>query len=146
MNENLFQSLLLFKKSFHSLINEQCQKFNLTGGELFLLGILSKEGDLHQIEIAKHLDCDKAHVHRLTCKLMDKNLIALIDCHHGKNQKVHLTEEGQKITNSMDEIVSSVTKIVYKDVLPEELNTTKQTIEKLGKNILEWKNKEKNNV
>ena len=146
MNNSLISSLLLFKKSFYSLVNNQCQKFNLTSAELFLLGILYKNGDMHQIEIARSMDCDKAHIHRITSKLDQKGFIEFIDCHHGKNQKVHLKDEGQKIAKSFDSIIASVMEIIYKDVKSEDISLTAKTIEKFANNILDFKEKEKNNV
>lgn len=146
MNTNLIPSLSLFKKSFHSLVNKQCQKFNLTSAELFLLGILHKHGDEHQIEIARNMDCDKAHIHRITCKLTEKGLIEFIDCNHGKNQKVHLTAKGKNITKSFDDIVASIMDIIYEGVDSEDIATTAKTIEKFAQNILKYKEKEKRNV
>ena len=146
MNDSLISSLLLFKKSFYSLVNSQCQKYNLTSAELFLLGILYKNGDMHQIEIARNMDCDKAHIHRITCKLAQKGFIEFVDCHHGKNQTVHLKDLGQKITKSFDGVIASVMEIIYKDVKDEDIALTAKTIEKFAKNILDYKEKEKNNV
>ena len=143
MNKNLIQSLILFKKSFYSLVNEQCQKLNLTSAELFLLGILFKEGDLHQIEIAKNLDCDKAHIHRLTAKLIEKGYVSLVDCHHGKNQKLHLSELGEEKAKLFDQIISSVKAIIFRGVSEEEITVTQKTIEKFAKNVSQIKEEKK---
>lgn len=146
MNDSLISSLLLFKKSFHSIINMQCLKYNLTSAELFLLGVLEKEGDLHQIEIAKKISCDKSHVHRTSLRLEEKGLIEITLNDNEKSQRLHLTKAGEKITKAVDNIISSIKDTIYSGVSEKDLLLVAKTVKKFTQNILTYKEKEKKNV
>ena len=144
MNENLISSLICFKKIFYSLVSERCKKFNLNSAELFLLDILYRDGDLHQIEIARILECDKSHIHRITTKLISKELLEFVECQHGKNQKLHITDKGKEIASSFNQIILSINEIIYKNVSKNDLKTVQKTIDTLSDNIMKLKNEEKN--
>lgn len=143
MNNGLIQSLLLFKKGFHSLVNSHCQQFNLAGAELFVMGMLFKDGPSHQIQIARKLECDKSHVHRLLEKLDKKGFILFIYNDEGRDRKVALTKEGEKIAKSFDEIIESVKETIFEGVTQDELNVTSKTIQKFANNILNFKKENK---
>lgn len=146
MNDNLISSLILFKKSFHSLINQQCEKFNLTSAEHFLLGILSKEGDLHQSALAKILGCDKAHVHRTAIKLKEKGFIEFVPDEEKKTYKIHLTKQGKNVTKTFDETISMLKEVVYSGIDKSEIELVAKTIKKFAENIKLFKEKEKKDV
>lgn len=146
MNDNLISSLLLFKKSFHSLINQQCEKFNLTSAEHFLLGILYKLGDLHQSELAKILGCDKAHIHRTSIKLKEKGFVEFISDEEKKTFKIHLTKQGKNVTKSFDETISMLKTVVYDGIDIKDVELVANTIKKFAQNIKAYKEKEKKNV
>lgn len=146
MNDNLISSLLLFKKSFHSLVNQQCEKFNLTSAEHFLLGILYKLGDLHQSELAKILGCDKAHIHRTSIKLKEKGFVEFISDEEKKTFKIHLTKQGKNVTKSFDETISMLKAVVYDGIDIKDVELVASTIRKFAQNIKAYKEKEKKNV
>lgn len=103
-------------------------------------------GDLHQIEIAKVLGCDKAHVHRTSLKLKEKGFVDFVNSDEKKTYKIHLTKQGKNVTKTFDEMISQVKEIIYSGISPNEIELVATTIKKFAQNIKTYKEKEKKNV
>lgn len=146
MEKNLISSLLFFKKGVYSVLNKKCEDIGITSAEFFALGILDSEGDCHQKRIARELDCDKAHIHRILLRLMDKGLAQFVYSQDGKDKRVGLTDKGNKIMKTLAQIVDSILDTIHDGISKEDIALVDETIEKYADNIMSCKKEIMKNV
>ena len=148
MNRYILSSIAQIRKCLQSFLNEEFKALNLRSSELFFMQILYNGGDKAQIEISRTMECDKAHIHRMVLKLLDKKLIKFNENEqdHIKNNKLTLTEEGKKISSKFTSIIEKWNKNLIKGISKDELNTVNIVIQKLLKNAYDYKKMELKNV
>lgn len=139
--------MAILKKQLQSYLNEEFKNINLTSSEIFLLHNLYKNGDKTQIEIARNIECDKAHIHRITIKLIEKDLIKYIDNNdHIKNQKLSLTNKGTIFANQINQIFIKWRDKLLQGIDKKDLEIAKTVIEQLVANSYKINVSEKNNA
>lgn len=148
MNRYILSSIAQIRKCLQSFLNEEFKALNLRSSELFFMQILYNGGDKAQIEISRTMECDKAYIHRMVLKLLDKKLIKFNENEqdHIKNNKLTLTEKGKKISSKFTSIIEKWNKNLIKGISKDELNTVNIVIQKLLKNAYDYKKMELKNV
>ena len=142
MNDFFTNEIVAFKKQLQSYFNDEFKDINLKSSEIKLIHILSFCQGLSQIEIAKKLDCDKAHIHRIVIKLMMKKIISYKKNESTRNLKVVLTEHGRKISKEINKKLEKWQSTIIKGIEASDLDATKRVLQHLTENM----KKEKDNV
>lgn len=138
----------MLRKQFQGYINDVFKKKNLKSSEVMILAILYQFGEKSKTEISKILECDKAHIHRIVNRLIDKNLIRYTsDCSgHARNVKLCLTDTGVKISSEFVSSIQKWNKLLREGVSNEEIEVVKNVIQKMMHNSEKYRELERDNV
>lgn len=133
MDKIIINSLHNIKKNMQSFLNKEFKDLNLKSSEVILLRVLNCEGKLSQTTLARKLDCDKAHIHRITNKLLDKDLIifAEVDSQKSRNLILELTKKGKVIISQINNSMENWIKQIKQGINEDDLETFKRVVEKL---------------
>jgi len=144
MNKFFTNEILSLKKNIQTYFNDVFKDLNLKSSEIKLIHILSKVQGESQAELAKRLDCDKAHIHRIVIKLMMKKIILISNekSETCRNLKIMLTEHGKKIAEIINKKLENCQSTITKGINIEDINATKRVLQQMNSNI----KKEKDNV
>lgn len=98
--------LYIIGKGYHSYINRNIAEFGINATQLHLLFEISDNSDINQEKIAARCNINKGAVARAMKKLEDKGLIIRqIDEKNRRQNKVSLTEEGERILDECLDIL-----------------------------------------
>ena len=132
--------MVFIKKQMQSYLNDEFKSLNLKSSEMILLQILYKEKSKSQIELSRIIECDKAHIHRIVFKLIDKNLIAYSKKYElGKNSKLILTDSGHDVASKIDKSLKLWYSKLLKGISKENLNITHNVIKHMLHNAEQLK-------
>ena len=121
--------MVFIKKQMQSYLNDEFKSLNLKSSEMILLQILYKEKSKSQIELSRIIECDKAHIHRIVFKLIDKNLIEYSKENElSKNLKLFLTDSGHDVASKIDKSLKLWYSKLLKGISKENLNITHNVI------------------
>lgn len=129
--------IITLKKQLQTFFNEKFKEFNLKSSEINLIHILSLNEGKSQAELAKRMDCDKAHIHRLIIKLVVKNIVTFSNKknENSRNLQISLTENGKKIANNINKKLKEWKSTIINNISIEDLNATKRVLSQLIKNL-----------
>lgn len=144
MTDSFSNEIISLKKNIQTYFNEEFKEFNLKSSEIKLINILSKSNEESQVELAKKLDCDKAHIHRIVVKLLMKKIIFIASEKQEKtrNFKIKLTEHGLQIAEKINKKLEQWKLRLIKGINLKDIEIAKSVISQMSKNL----NKEKNNA
>ena len=124
--------MVFIKKQMQSYLNDEFKELNLKSSEIILLHILFKENCKSQIELSRIIECDKAHIHRIVFKLIDKNLIEYSKENVlSKNSKLFLTNNGHDVANKIDKTLNLWYSKLLKGISKENLNITRNVVKQM---------------
>lgn len=131
--ENSFNSI---KKNFQRYLNYTCKDLNIKSSEIIFLRVLKNIGKTSQIELARKIECDKSHIHRITNKLLDKELIRFPDNYIAgtRNLILEITEKGNQVIEKVNLAVEKWFEKIKSGIDEEELNICKLVLTKITKN------------
>lgn len=142
---NFINVVVFIKKQMQSYLNDEFKSLNLKSSEMILLHILFKESCKSQIELSRIIECDKAHIHRIVFKLIDKNLIEYSKKYElGKNSKLNLTDSGYDVASKIDKSLKLLYSKLLKGISKENLNITHNVIKQMLHNAEQLKKGEIN--
>lgn len=144
MEEFVSNQINLLKKNMQIYFNNQFKEFNLKSSEVKLIHILSLIKGESQAELAKMLDCDKAHIHRIVIKLLMKKIIYIsnekkVNC---RNLQISLTEHGEEISKKINKKMEEWQSKLIKGISYDEISTARTVLNKINENL----SKENKNV
>ena len=144
MDEFFVNEIISIKKILQSHFNDYAKDFNLKGSEIKLIHILSLTGEESQAELAKRMDCDKAHIHRIVIKLLFKKIICFDDIKKDncRNIKIKLSKHGHEIADKVNKKMEEWKSKIIQGVNLEDLEATRRLFAQVVNNL----NKEKNNA
>ena len=144
MHDFFSNEFITLKKNLQTCFNEDFKEFNLKSSEIKLIHILSKIEGESQAELAKKLDCDKAHIHRIVIKLLLKKIVRFSNekKENHRNVKIILTESGKEIANKINKNLKEWKSKLIKGVNEQDIETVKKVINQIGNNL----KKEKENA
>lgn len=144
MEEFIINEIVNLKKNKQTYFNEEFKEFNLKSSEIKLIHILSFIEGESQAELAKRLDCDKAHIHRIVIKLLMKKIIFISNekQRNCRNLKIRLTEHGKEISQKINKKMEEWKSKLIKGISQEDFDAIKRVFAKLNENL----NKENKNV
>ena len=124
------------KKQLQHYLNSNFKELNIKSSEMIFLRVLDKVGKTSQTELAKRLECDKSHIHRITNKLLGKDLIRFIDNSIAKtrNNILEISEKGKFVINKVNNSIKIWTEKIVNGISEEELNIFHSVIEKISIN------------
>ena len=129
---SLIDVMVFIKKQMQSYLNDEFKELNLKSSEIILLHILFKENCKSQIELSRIIECDKAHIHRIVFKLIDKNLIEYSKENVlSKNSKLFLTNNGHDVANKIDKALNLWYSKLLKGISKENLNITRNVVKQM---------------
>ncbi len=146
MNLFFINIMVLVRKHLQSYLNDEFKTKNIKSSEIFLMQILYRDGDKSQIELARIIECDKSHIHRIVSKLIDKNLIEYSkDYKQSKNLKLTLTSEGKIFSAKIDKVIKTWHTKLLKGINSSDLKTARTVMKQLLHNAnnlkeMEYKN------
>ena len=141
--ESLFLSqIIVLKKTIQSFLNEEAKVFNLNASEMKLIHILSFYEGESQAELAKRMDCDKAHIHRIVIKLFIKKIIHISNKKEDncRNVRIMLTEQGKQIAEKINKKHQEWKSILIRGISQEDITATKRVLDQIINNIKEIEN------
>lgn len=122
-------------------IKDSFQEFNFSPNEISILIILKNNSTITtSTELKVVLGVSKTLISRSVDSLEKKGLIRI--CIDEKDTRVHhlkLTQECQPILKIIDEEIGKINKTLFYDVSVEEMQSLKQTMNKLQKRVEEGK-------
>lgn len=144
MEEFVSNQINLLKKNMQIYFNNQFKEFNLKSSEVKLIHILSLIKGESQTELAKMLDCDKAHIHRIVIKLLMKKIIYISNekKENCRNLQISLTEHGEEISKKINKKMEEWQSKLIKGISYDEISTARTVLNKINENL----SKENKNV
>ena len=136
MNCVIENDLNSIKKHLQRYLNYTLKDLNIKSAEMIFLRVLWGMENTSQIEVARKLDCDKSHIHRLTCKLLEKELIYFPENYIDKtrNNILKLTEKGKEIINRVNLTIETWLKKITSGIDKNEIDIFKKVIAKITQN------------
>lgn len=133
--------LSTIKKQLQSYLNNTFKYLNIKSSEIIFLKVLKDIGKTSQIDISRKLDCDKSHIHRITNKLLDKNLIEFLDNETNKTRNLNfqITKQGKILINKVDEAMDDWTKKLINGISKKDLDVFKSVMQKITQNATQIK-------
>ena len=146
MNAFLENHLHSIKKQLQHYLNYTFKDSNIKSSEILFLRVLKKIGKTSQICLAKHLECDKSHVHRITNKLLEKGFISFSDNNATKIRKniIEITHLGNQIIDKVDSAMNNWFAQLKKGISEEELYVFKTVVQKITQNSINFNLEKKN--
>lgn len=137
MESSLINEISTLRKTMQTFLNEEAKTFNLNSSEIKLIHILSLNEGESQAELAKRIDCDKAHIHRIVIKLLIKKLIHISNNKSDKcrNSKITLTQRGKEIAEEINKKLLKWKSIIINGISQEDISATRRVLEQIINNI-----------
>ena len=132
--ENLTHYMGIIKKQLQKYLNEKLKPFNITGAEAGFIKFLSENNNCRQSELSKNFECDKAHIHRVVSKLVEKDIIQI-----GEKQELILTSKGLSFVDSTEKALVEWKERMIQGVSKQELDMAKNILKKFADNAINAK-------
>ena len=126
MEKLIENSLTNIKKQFQKYLNHYFKDLNLKSAEIIFLRVLHEYKGITQIELSRKLLCDKAHIHRITAKLIEKGLITYQS--QERLGAINLTTQGVDVIERSNLAVQVWFNAVTKGIEKSQLETCKNVI------------------
>lgn len=137
MKDFFINEIITLKKLLQNNFNEEFKELNLKSSEIKLIHILSFNEGESQAELAKRLECDKAHIHRLVIKLLMKKIICFANQKHVNCRNIHitLTDHGKEIAKKINKKLQEWQKNIIEGIYIEDLFATKRVFNQIIDNL-----------
>lgn len=136
MGASFFEIVQHIKNHLQSYINEKFKDIKLSSAEFFVIRSIDEHQRLSQIEISRILSCDKAHIHRISRKLIDKNLVCYIDNNEKtKNCKLELTNNGKLVAREYKSFINRTFDELLNGIREQDLLTARKVMAEITQNI-----------
>lgn len=144
MNDFFINEIVSLKKDLQTSFNCEFDEFNLKSSEIKLIHILSKSKGESQAELAKKLDCDKSHIHRIVIKLLMKKVICISKEKQAQSRKIQilLTSFGKEIAEKINKKLKEWKSKLIEGISIKDIDTIKNVFHQISENL----KKEKNNA
>lgn len=129
--EKLTNYMATIKKQVQKHMNDSLRPLNVTGAEAIFIKYLQDNKKCRQSDLAKNLDCDKAYIHRVTTKLIEKEIIKT-----NSQQELSLTAKGIKISNYAQKAMSECKNHLKQGISEEEMSVAYNILKKCAENSL----------
>lgn len=113
------------------------KKFGITPDQYVILYLLTENDEImYQRQLAEILFKDRANISRIIDIMHKNGLVEKIPESHGRKiYKLVVTEKGKNIKENIFQTDIDLRNAIRKDITPEELAVTFQTLEKMNFNI-----------
>ena len=136
--ESIGRWISLLHREAGITIGNRLKQFDIGGGQHHILMILYHEDGLIQDEIARLVCVDKATVGRAVKKLQEKGfLVREQDVNDKRAHRIHLTEKGWSMENTLRKILTDWTTVLATGFTPEEKGMAIEMLKRMHGNALD---------
>lgn len=126
-------------------LNHNLKDLDINAAQFHLLFEISYQCNINQEKIAERCNINKGAVARSIKKLEEKNLIKReVDSNNRRQNKVSLTDEGDRVLEKSIEIFNNWENEVFKDYSQEEKLLLRKTLKEVVINTIELNEEESN--
>lgn len=121
MNEIAKLNAAIFR-NIQILLNEKLEVLDLPSGQSDFLYVIARNQGYSQQELSEHLYIGKSTTARAVKELEDKGyILRKRDSRDGRMYRLYLTEKGQQLMPTLDQVFSEVMNTLQAGFAPEDL-------------------------
>lgn len=133
----------IFRRVERQYMREKLEALGLQTVDGMVLRLVARKGSMRQEDIVHWIVLDKGTVARAVARLEAKGLVERAVPSQCRREKlVSLTEEGNRVWQTLEEILQEWNHICYQGFTPEEREEYDAFLTRITRNVVEFKREE----